>query len=47
MTRNCTGIERLYAAAASGAKARQFIAEYRRHECLLHPVIVHITLKML
>jgi hypothetical protein len=26
----------------SGAKARQFIAEHRRHKCLLHPVKVYI-----
>jgi hypothetical protein len=26
----------------SGAKARKFIATYRRHKCLLHPVTVYI-----
>jgi hypothetical protein len=26
----------------SGAKAEQFIAEYRRHKCLLHPVMLYI-----
>jgi hypothetical protein len=26
----------------SGAKAQQFIAQDRRHECLLHPLIVNI-----
>jgi hypothetical protein len=25
-----------------GLKPGKFIAEYRRHECLLHPVMVHI-----
>jgi hypothetical protein len=26
----------------SGAKAQKFIASYRRHECLLHPVTLYI-----
>jgi hypothetical protein len=26
----------------SGAKARQIVAGYRRHECLLHPAMVYI-----
>ena len=26
----------------SGAKAGQFMAAYRRHKCLLHPVMVYI-----
>jgi hypothetical protein len=26
----------------SAAEGGQFVAEYRRHECLLHPVIVYI-----
>jgi hypothetical protein len=36
------GVTRKLGEKPSGAKARQFIAEYRRHECLLHPVMIRI-----
>jgi hypothetical protein len=31
----------------SGAKALLFLAEYRRHKCLLHPVMARFTPIML